>query len=371
MEFKLSLPSTQMEGPYYHDQGQTLPHPDHDQNMTSDTSEPHTRYAMPQLPRAAQASAYPLPMASLMEEAEIPVPNLLLERFTMFPKLPMEVQSRIWELSLEENRIVKVRFSDRPRSSKHDFISTVPTVLQICQGSRQEGLRHYKLDLVTRHSLNKAYFNFNTDILYIDWYEYDIEDERVNKFASLLKKENRNKLRRILTHSCSTYDEAISPERSPSVCRFPELEEWILFITIDTACARQLPHYLCPSPKKIKDTTIGEPGEILGRLGDEVFVDKERLQHMIDQFTSERDSLSFEEQRGNRINSDLGYADDFIKCFKDGQYGKISWKIPKITIWGQYDTCCPGIKLVPTSIKEWGSKMHNTRSKTAASQVAG
>lgn len=310
------------------------------------------------------------PMA-FIEEVEITVSILLHERFTLFPKLPMEVQFRIWEMSLEENRIVKVRFSDRPRSSKHDFISTVPTILQICQGSRKEGLRHYSLDLATRHSLNKAYFNFDKDILYIDWYEYDVEDEKVNKFASLLKKENRNKLRRILTHSCSTYDEAISPERSPSLCRFPKLEEWILFITIDTACARKLPHYLCPCPKKIQDTIIAEPGEILGRLEDEVFVDKERLQHMIDQFTSERDSLSFEEQRGSRIKSDLGYADDFIKYFKDGSYGKNPWKIPEITIWGQYDACHSGNKLEFTSIKEWGSKMHNTRAKTAASLAAG
>lgn len=75
-----------------------------------------------------------------------------LAEFWFFPMLPLEVQFKIWELSLDENRIVMVRFCHQPHVLKHDFVSVTPAILHVNQSARKKGLRYYNLSLLTQRS---------------------------------------------------------------------------------------------------------------------------------------------------------------------------------------------------------------------------
>jgi hypothetical protein len=90
--------------------------------------------------------------------------------FEPFKKLPLELRINIWKL-LPEPRVIEVRFSRDGRKLKHRFVADMPTVLHVCQESRLEALKQYKITFSSnrhsRHALNSVYFNNSRDTLYI------------------------------------------------------------------------------------------------------------------------------------------------------------------------------------------------------------
>lgn len=92
----------------------------------------------------------------------------MLQTFTLFPRLPTEVKFMIWQQVAKAPRLVEVRVCKNQHNKSHSFHSDVPAILQIDKETRAELLnKTYSFDLVTKRSLNKVYFNFEVDILYL------------------------------------------------------------------------------------------------------------------------------------------------------------------------------------------------------------
>jgi hypothetical protein len=86
--------------------------------------------------------------------------------FNLFPKLPQELQDRIWMFVSHHERAVEVLFCYKYKVEKHLFVSDIAAVLHTCHASRLEALRCYT-NLATKNSLNGCYINFKSDYLYI------------------------------------------------------------------------------------------------------------------------------------------------------------------------------------------------------------
>ncbi|TEY43616.1 hypothetical protein BOTCAL_0367g00040 [Botryotinia calthae] len=88
-------------------------------------------------------------------------------RFTLFPKLPMEMRDTIWRLTLEP-RLVEVR----PKYEHRDeFYSTapLPIVMTVCKDSERAVQSLYPQCFGGWLGPAKIRFNFNIDTLYLDW----------------------------------------------------------------------------------------------------------------------------------------------------------------------------------------------------------
>jgi hypothetical protein len=89
-----------------------------------------------------------------------------LQSFTPFPRLPRELQIKIWKCSLEPPRvvprIVRVEYSLATDSFAYTF--PIPPALEVCHLSREVALKLY-LPLVPG-SASPVYFNPNVDFLY-------------------------------------------------------------------------------------------------------------------------------------------------------------------------------------------------------------
>jgi hypothetical protein len=72
-----------------------------------------------------------------------------LEKFTLFPKLPIELRTKIWEESISEPRVVVVYISNFGFKTQFciTFASStpVPAILHVGREARQAGLKHYTL----------------------------------------------------------------------------------------------------------------------------------------------------------------------------------------------------------------------------------
>ncbi|PVH70508.1 hypothetical protein DL98DRAFT_540777 [Cadophora sp. DSE1049] len=98
----------------------------------------------------------------------------ILKKFTLFPKLPLELRLKIWGFAANVERIVSLSFTldgqawvDVSRltiRNENRAQCSVPAVLHICSESRKEGLRYYTAcwDKCAGHN---NYINLNTDIL--------------------------------------------------------------------------------------------------------------------------------------------------------------------------------------------------------------
>jgi hypothetical protein len=80
----------------------------------------------------------------------------LQPRFTPFRRLPFEIQSAVWQLTIEPRIIF---------CQKHTR-NAIPAILHTCQESREEGLLHYQLINFHPASRSPIYFNIACDTLF-------------------------------------------------------------------------------------------------------------------------------------------------------------------------------------------------------------
>jgi 2EXR family len=114
-------------------------------------------------------------------EASHSVANLA-RTFTLFPKLPTEMRTMIWKLTLEP-RMVEIDFDD-----EKGFYSKInyPVGLTVFQDSRQAVIGYYSLCFGSVWLPHKTRFNFSLDAIYLD--KSFIEHVRL-LFSSLMREE--------------------------------------------------------------------------------------------------------------------------------------------------------------------------------------
>ncbi|KAK0102580.1 hypothetical protein ONS95_006190 [Cadophora gregata] len=90
--------------------------------------------------------------------------NAITTKFTVFPKLPLEIRQMIWVLSLEP-RIIEICIGDAS-----DFYSKakLPAALQVSKESRGTVNSQYSLCFGSTSYPAQTLFNFNLDTLYFD-----------------------------------------------------------------------------------------------------------------------------------------------------------------------------------------------------------
>lgn len=96
--------------------------------------------------------------------------------FTLFPNLAKELRLVIWKKALPGPRIVELIYHRRKKDSEGDVIPGhftsrchLPINLSVCQESRREALKQYKLSFATRNSDPKVYFDPSVDTLLLSW----------------------------------------------------------------------------------------------------------------------------------------------------------------------------------------------------------
>jgi hypothetical protein len=91
-------------------------------------------------------------------------------KFTLFPKLPIELRLRIWKESYEP-RIIElrtVRFWRSHPSKRYDFvIPKFPAILHANKEAQLESLKDYKMSFKHRQCRRPILFNFSIDTLHI------------------------------------------------------------------------------------------------------------------------------------------------------------------------------------------------------------
>lgn len=100
--------------------------------------------------------------------------GLVLDTFTCFPKLPLELRLKIWALTIRR-RILTIkpcleelesRFQTRPYLIKAR-VARQPALLHVNFESRQVALQHYKLAFKSVLSNGPVFFNYQLDGLYL------------------------------------------------------------------------------------------------------------------------------------------------------------------------------------------------------------
>ncbi|KAE8451997.1 hypothetical protein EG329_002162 [Mollisiaceae sp. DMI_Dod_QoI] len=76
--------------------------------------------------------------------------------FTAFPRLPLDIQFKIWSHTLPGERFVELCFQgkDKARGITEPYYwspARIPPILKVCRQSRFEAQRHYKLSLGYKH----------------------------------------------------------------------------------------------------------------------------------------------------------------------------------------------------------------------------
>lgn len=86
--------------------------------------------------------------------------------FPSFPKLPLELQLRVWEFSIQA-AYVDIKWD----STQRVFASNrkIPALLHVCHTSRREGLKHYRLSFASSPEFARIYFSFELDTAYFTW----------------------------------------------------------------------------------------------------------------------------------------------------------------------------------------------------------
>ncbi|KAH8804593.1 hypothetical protein F5884DRAFT_796609 [Xylogone sp. PMI_703] len=88
-------------------------------------------------------------------------------QFHLFPKLPIEIRALIWQMSIDEERLVEVY----PTTTK-GWRAPIPPILHVCMESRALGLKNYELAFSGKDPDTgklcpaRIYFNFDHDTLY-------------------------------------------------------------------------------------------------------------------------------------------------------------------------------------------------------------
>jgi len=88
-------------------------------------------------------------LLSSLPKLSIPTPFQPLDAFVLFPKLPLDIRVKIWNLFALQRRQVKL-FLLPPTQTRHksrlvNGQSKIPAIMHVCKESRGEGLRYYTL----------------------------------------------------------------------------------------------------------------------------------------------------------------------------------------------------------------------------------
>ncbi|KXH30884.1 hypothetical protein CSIM01_01478 [Colletotrichum simmondsii] len=106
------------------------------------------------------------------------IPPQSLTQFHLFPRLPVELRLKIWNLNLPPPRVVPIRCgakslsfashaqSPRPSSSGCTSYTAVPTNLHACHESRLEALKSYHLSFGMTRNPGQIFFDKAHDVLY-------------------------------------------------------------------------------------------------------------------------------------------------------------------------------------------------------------
>ena len=160
--------------------------------------------------------------------------------FLPFRKLPIEIRLKIWKLAALP-RVVEVRFSSNPLQGEHEFMADFPVQLHVCQESRTEALKTYKLSFDTNKASHPTYFDFDHDILYVRECRPKISRPhsevspylRYEQLAFFLKRlPGKEKIQRlaisnVLSSSCMFGDRG-----KPLLLSFPNLKEVRLLLDV-------------------------------------------------------------------------------------------------------------------------------------------
>jgi hypothetical protein len=142
-------------------------------------------------------------------------------KFTLFPKLPVELRIKIWKESYEP-RIIELRTTENWRSTRYDFvIPKFPAALHVNKEARLEALKDYKMSFKHRQCRRSILFNFSLDTLHIrDCSLSHYSSWRVsNTIQTLPDKEKVQKLSVTFGAFVPRYSEP------PAILLFPALEE--------------------------------------------------------------------------------------------------------------------------------------------------
>lgn len=90
--------------------------------------------------------------------------DAVLAKFTVFPKLPLEIRQMIWNLSLD-SRIVEICLND---ASGFYSRAKLPYALQVSKESRDTVVGQYSLCFGSAWYPARTRFNFDLDTLYFD-----------------------------------------------------------------------------------------------------------------------------------------------------------------------------------------------------------
>jgi len=94
-------------------------------------------------------------LAIVSESASLdPIPAPL-DKFKVFPKLPAELRVKIWKMC-SPPRIIEVRWVGDKRKNQHRFVADFPVILGVCQESRAEGKKIYKLSFENKDTIDKV-----------------------------------------------------------------------------------------------------------------------------------------------------------------------------------------------------------------------
>lgn len=147
------------------------------------------------------------------------MPDTLLS-FTLFPRLPRELQIKIWEHSLQPPRVVPrvIRAEYRVATDSFTYAFSILPTLEVCRLSRKVAQKVY-LPLVPG-SASPVYFNPNIDFLYC---------------TSLFDPVNPSPTPLPLTRPVLPF---LDPQANVSTVRFLVLDRayWIHRTTIDITC---------------------------------------------------------------------------------------------------------------------------------------
>lgn len=100
-----------------------------------------------------------------------------LEDFPQFSNLPLEVRRQVWYNTFPGTRLVEIIYDDYDGVCRSSC--TPPIALWICQESRIEVLRFYKLMFATEWSDARIYFNPRVDELYLGAGNFEPEPKHV------------------------------------------------------------------------------------------------------------------------------------------------------------------------------------------------
>jgi hypothetical protein len=149
------------------------------------------------------------------------MPDLLVPftKFEFFADLPAEIRLKIWKLAQPGPRRVDVIFSMNYFNYQHRFRVDIPILLHVCQESRFESLKKYKLSFHHPLGWNPCYFDFECDMLFLP------------KFSAF--------------DSCISSSSSLRAQKTSRTCRSWQLAQPVLIFssTLSRSCPKPLPCY--------------------------------------------------------------------------------------------------------------------------------